>query len=198
MGLVQSQLVSALTIGVRYSAVRCQFGERKGAPEQPVLSYQLQQYRLMPVLAAYYAHEFFYHSLVEQYLEVERVGASGSGSDGTSFAVAEMHALSSGAKAVVSWTARDAIQVCRECCGGHGYSSCVRLGYLRADHEPNLTYEGDNSVLMQQTARWLLAQLQLTLTGDTSRPLSPSAVFLQHWASDAERVSSVSMVRVSE
>lgn len=38
---------------------------------------------------------------------------------------AEMHALSSACKPVCTWAARDAIQDCRESCGGHGYlKSC--------------------------------------------------------------------------
>lgn len=33
----------------------------------------------------------------------------------------EIHALSSATKPLCSWIARDAIQDCRESCGGHGY-----------------------------------------------------------------------------
>ena len=33
----------------------------------------------------------------------------------------EIHAISCASKPLTSWTARDAIQECRECCGGHGY-----------------------------------------------------------------------------
>lgn len=33
----------------------------------------------------------------------------------------EIHALSSATKPLCSWIARDAIQDCREACGGHGY-----------------------------------------------------------------------------
>ena len=33
----------------------------------------------------------------------------------------EIHALSSATKPLCAWTARDAIQDCREACGGHGY-----------------------------------------------------------------------------
>lgn len=35
--------------------------------------------------------------------------------------VAEIHALVSSSKPLVTWTARDAIQEAREACGGHGY-----------------------------------------------------------------------------
>lgn len=36
-------------------------------------------------------------------------------------AVTEFHALSSATKPLSGWLARDAIQDCREACGGHGY-----------------------------------------------------------------------------
>ena len=35
--------------------------------------------------------------------------------------MSELHALCSAAKPVITWMARDAIQECREACGGHGY-----------------------------------------------------------------------------
>jgi alkylation response protein AidB-like acyl-CoA dehydrogenase len=33
----------------------------------------------------------------------------------------EIHVLSSAGKPIAGWIARDAIQACREACGGHGY-----------------------------------------------------------------------------
>lgn len=93
----------------------------------------------------------------------------------------EIHALSSAAKPVCTWAARDAIQDCREATGGHGYLKgkrellrwCAKLsndanfkfdyftvsrfGDLRNDNDPNCTYEGENNVLIQQTSNWLLA-----------------------------------------
>ncbi len=34
----------------------------------------------------------------------------------------ELHALSSGLKAVCTWTTADGIEACRRTCGGHGFS----------------------------------------------------------------------------
>lgn len=34
---------------------------------------------------------------------------------------AEIHVISSCTKPIAAWTSRDAIQECREACGGHGY-----------------------------------------------------------------------------
>jgi len=44
----------------------------------------------------------------------------------------EIHALSSATKPLCSWLARNAIQDCRESCGGHGY--------LKSKHRNNILY----------------------------------------------------------
>lgn len=69
-----------------------------------------------------------------------------------------MHALISATKPLITWTCRDAIQECREACGGHGYLKASRLGDLRNLNDPRVTYEGDNNILLQQTSKWLLKQ----------------------------------------
>jgi acyl-CoA oxidase len=45
----------------------------------------------------------------------------GKSEDSSSDLGMEIHALSSAIKPLCSWLARNAIQDCRESCGGHGY-----------------------------------------------------------------------------
>lgn len=117
--------VKAVTIAIRYSASRKQFGPEDSNVEYPVIEYQAQQYRLLPHLASVYAVQFFatfigktYGDMTIQLLTGEDMATAGM----------EMHALSSAGKAICAWTVRDVIQECREACGGHGYLKCTRLG----------------------------------------------------------------------
>ena len=43
----------------------------------------------------------------------------------------------------------------RLCCGGHGYSASSGLGQIVQEADGGCTYEGDNVVLLLQTARFL-------------------------------------------
>lgn len=68
----------------------------------------------------------------------------------------EIHVISSACKPVAGWLSRDAIQECREACGGHGYLKVSGIGDIRNDNDANCTYEGENHVLIQQTSNWLI------------------------------------------
>ncbi|XP_044041086.1 peroxisomal acyl-coenzyme A oxidase 3 [Siniperca chuatsi] len=156
MALVNLKL--ALIVAIRFSATRRQFGP-KDAEEIPVLEYQLQQWRLIPYLAAAYALEHFSKSIFMNFVEFQIGQAMRDKSDRQAEMGREIHAIGCSSKPLGSWTAQRGIQECREACGGHGYLAMNRLGDLRNDNDPNCTYEGDNNVLLQQTSNYLLSWL---------------------------------------
>ncbi|GAB0095268.1 Acyl-CoA oxidase [Sergentomyia squamirostris] len=152
---VTYNIIKAVTIGIRYSASRRQFAPEGSDMELPVIEYQTQQYRLFPHLAFAYAGLTFVDWLHHANYAIKHISLRG-GDIGLSKGI-EMHALSSVAKAIMTWSGRDAIQDCREACGGHGYLKVAQLGQLRNDNDASCTYEGTNNVLIQQASNWLLA-----------------------------------------
>jgi acyl-CoA oxidase len=134
---------TALTIAVRYTDRRRQFGP-EGLAETPVLDYLSLQRRLLPRLAATYALDFALHDAVRRFLETPVEDRR------------EVEGLIAGLKAVSTWHATDAIQTCREACGGLGYLAASRLPTLKADTDVFTTFEGDNTVLLQLLAKSLL------------------------------------------
>nr|XP_049695472.1 peroxisomal acyl-coenzyme A oxidase 3 [Helicoverpa armigera] len=172
-------LQKAIVIAIRYSAVRKQFGPENAAEETPVLEYQQQQIRLLPYLAAAYAMKIF--SVWLSFTHINMAISNFMGEDNNAAARGiELHALSSAVKPLFGWTSRDGIQNCRESCGGHGYLKAAAIGDLRNDNDANCTYEGENSLLLQQTSNWLLNvwARRNTLTAEDS-PLN-SLQFLQN------------------
>lgn len=148
----------ALIVAIRFSATRRQFGP-KDMEEIPVLEYQLQQWRLIPYLAAAYALEHFSKSIFMNFVEFQIGLMMKDKSDRQAELGREIHAIACSTKPLGSWTTQRGIQECREACGGHGYLAMNRLGALRDDNDPNCTYEGDNNVLLQQTSNYLLGWL---------------------------------------
>ncbi|XP_058481974.1 peroxisomal acyl-coenzyme A oxidase 3 [Solea solea] len=153
-------LKMALVVALRFSATRRQFGP-KDSEEIPVLEYQLQQWRLIPYLAAAYALEHFSKSFFMNYVEFQIGQMMSDKGDRQAELGREIHAIACSSKPLSSWTTQRGIQECREACGGHGYLAMNRLGELRDDNDPNCTYEGDNNVLLQQTSSYLLKWLQV-------------------------------------
>ncbi|KAI4499967.1 hypothetical protein M0802_004837 [Mischocyttarus mexicanus] len=165
--LICSNLLNvALVIALRYCAVRKQFGPSEDE-EWPVIEYQSQQGRLFPLLASAYAIKIFSTKYIEIMKLFQLNLINKENGDKSHFEGMELHALSCAVKPVCSWISRDAIQDCRESCGGHGYLKMARLGDIRNDHDANCTYEGENNILIQQSSNWLISQWSSILNGQT-------------------------------
>lgn len=139
---------SALTIAIRYGANRRQFGPKDRA-EVPILDYLSHQRRLLPYVATSYALNFALHDLAYKY------GQTAEGDD-----IREIESEAAALKAFSTAHATRAIQESREACGGEGYRAENRFALLKADSDIFTTFEGDNTVLLLQAAKGLLAGYQ--------------------------------------
>ncbi len=142
-----SAMKSGLTIAIRYSDQRNQFGP-DGGSEVPILNYRTHQRRLMPLLANAYALHFSLQYLTSRFLNRKEEEMQ------------EIEALAAGLKSFATWNTTQTLQECRECCGGKGYLSENRIDRLKNDTEIFTTFEGDNTVLMQLVAKSRLTEFK--------------------------------------
>ncbi|CAG9114975.1 unnamed protein product [Plutella xylostella] len=166
IGIMQESchtISSAVAIAIRYAATRRQFGAKDD--EIPLLEYELHQWRLFGYVSAAVVFRIYIEKFARIYLNIVEKSNAGLKVDNLSAAVSEIHAMVSCSKPLLTWTTLDAVQQCREACGGHGYLKCANLGDLRCNHEPTVTYEGDNNVLSQQAGNWLLRQYEQAASG---------------------------------
>ncbi|XP_069703133.1 peroxisomal acyl-coenzyme A oxidase 3-like isoform X2 [Periplaneta americana] len=184
MAICLSYLFNAVTIALRYSAIRKQF-DPDSSEDLPVLEYQHQQGRLLPHLAAAFALRNFANYCYKILGDFLIRATMGEKSAEFADLGMEIHVVSSAAKPIFGWIARDVTQECYEACGDHSYLKAAGLGDLRNHSEANCTYEGENNVLLQQTSNWLLTQWNKTVKEEStfSTPLG-SAKYLN----DADKI----------
>lgn len=158
--LVNNQAKLGLTIAVRYALSRRAFSPAAGAPEARLLDYASHRRRLMLPLATTVVYSLAAGALKDEWNgHAELRDAAGRRLGVTK----RLHVLSAGAKALCSWHARDALQECREACGGQGYKADNRIVGVRATHDISCTFEGDNLVLMHTVAKALLGDYAAVL-----------------------------------
>ncbi|KAL9130794.1 MAG: hypothetical protein Q9217_001097 [Psora testacea] len=158
-----SALARGVTIATRYCAVRRQFTDLESLSrgEVQVLDYTSVQIRLLPLLASTFALHLTGKGMIGLY-KASRGAASNE-------KLSDLHATSCGLKALASTLAAEGLETCRRACGGHGYSSFSGLGSWYADYLPATTWEGDNYMITQQVARYLLKSARSVLKGDATK-----------------------------
>ncbi|TKR69693.1 hypothetical protein L596_021818 [Steinernema carpocapsae] len=144
-------LAMCATICTRYSCVRHQGQINPKEAEVQVLDYQTQQHRLFPQIARAFAFFFTGNYIKKLYCRVVDDIKSGNAD-----LLPELHALTSGLKALVTHQTGLGIEQCRMACGGHGYSEASGIPIQYCQAIGGATYEGENMVMLLQTARFLI------------------------------------------
>lgn len=173
VGLVEGSayfLAYAATIATRYSAVRKQSKIKEDEPEVQIMDHLTQQYKLFPQLAK----SIVFH-LGADYIRTLHAGVMGELENGELSRLPEMHALTCCLKSVTTADCAQGIETLRLACGGHGYMASSNLFNLYGFGTAARTYEGENTVLLLQTARYLIKSWKAALRGE---PLTPTVAYL--------------------
>lgn len=163
----------ALDIALRYALERKQF--EGGVPGESVriMEYGEHQRRLMPLVAKAWANSVAHESLLDTFDAVFK-------DENPPEATRQLlETQAAGYKAISTWDALETIQECREACGGAGYMWDNRLVGLHHDLDVYVTFEGDNTVLLQLVGKRLLQDYSRELKdidfGGAARYLSHQA-----------------------
>ncbi len=148
-------LARAVTVAVRYTSIRRQFRDRDAkdasGPEVAVLDYPTVQIRILPLLATTFALHYSGEAMNELYQRTRKTIEGGDFS-----ALADLHSTSSGLKSLCTTLAADGIETCRRAMGGHGFGGYSGLVQLNSDYLSKPTVEGDNWMITQQVAAYLI------------------------------------------
>ncbi|WP_129336472.1 acyl-CoA dehydrogenase [Cellulomonas endophytica] len=141
---------AGLAVAVTYGNQRRQFAG-PDVDEVVLLDHPEHARRLLPLLATTYAAGFAHEDLLAAFDDVF------SGRNDTEQTREDLETLAAALKPASTWHALTTLQTCREACGGAGYLAENRLVGLRADLDVYVTFEGDNTVLLQLVGKRLLA-----------------------------------------
>lgn len=167
----------ATLIAIRYAVVRRQGSSKDKvkntnlAPlERQIIDYAGVQQRLFTAVASSYALTFAARHMRAIYNELQTVLQS----QGESPLLGIVHGYTSVLKAVITGESYNVVWRCRKSMGGLGYSAASGLTDLEnSQPDANLTYEGDNNMLLGgPAANFLVKELAhvISASGKTRRP----------------------------
>uniref|UniRef100_A0A1L8DZK4 Acyl-coenzyme A oxidase n=1 Tax=Nyssomyia neivai TaxID=330878 RepID=A0A1L8DZK4_9DIPT len=163
-------LSKAVTVAVRYSAVRRQSPINPEEREPQIMDHLTQQQKLFPQIAKSIVFRKTADHLWNMYNQV-----TSELDKGELDRLPELHGMACCLKAITTSDAAAAIEICRLACGGHGYMSCSTFPTAYGLTTAACTYEGENTVLLLQTARYLMKSWASAKLGE---PLAPTVAYL--------------------
>lgn len=166
-------MANAATIAMRYSTVRRQSPIDPNLPEPKIIEHVTQQMKVFPVIAKTVVFKLVADNLWNTYVEI-----TAELEKGNLARLPELHALSCCLKAVCTDEATEAVEICRRACGGHGYLASSGFVDIYKMVTAAQTYEGENTVLLLQTARFLMKSVSQALNGEK---LTPTVAYLQNY-----------------
>jgi len=152
-----TKIVLATTL--RYASARLTVG-RSGGSDTPIMTYQLQQKALMPLVAQTYALNIGLSYIQQTYAQLtRREGDNPTAAELDQSAYEELVRLCCIVKPLVTWHAENTATTCRERCGGQGFLSANRFGEGIVGAHAGITAEGDNRVICQKVTKELLGSI---------------------------------------
>lgn len=131
---------------IRYSQQRLAVGE-SGKSDTPIMSYQLQQNAILPLLAKTVVYNIGHNV-------AKNIFAQPKGHEH------EMIRIFCVVKSMMGWHFEQTSSICRERCGGGSYLSHSVIPEGIAGSHSAMTAEGDNRVLMQKVVKDIISDVQ--------------------------------------
>jgi acyl-CoA oxidase len=187
-------LARAVTVAVRYCSVRRQFKDRDSKSsrddEMKVLDYPTVQIRILPLLATTFALHYTGEYMYELYRKSRQTIEKGDFGP-----LSELHSASSGLKSLCTTLAADGIETCRRAMGGHGFGSGSGLVGLNADYLSKPTVEGDNWMITQQVAAYLIKKMAGAVKHTDAVPKDPTDQLFQYYLKNRSHRISQAVVK---
>lgn len=165
-------IARAVTVAVRYLSIRRQFHDNDDnagtatRAETPVLDYTTVQIRILPLLATFFALHYSGTAMRNLYERARgQLDKGQPAQDSDAAALAELHSTSAGLKSLATDLAANSVEICRRAMGGHGFGGGTGLIQLNNDYLSKPTVEGDNWMITQQVARFLIKTVKEIVAG---------------------------------